>query len=151
MNIQNRKKTTNGFVALIGAIIISAILLSLSLSASAEQFSARFDALDSESKQNSLALAKSCAHVALLRIAENFSYAPVSSGDVLSVGDETCMIFSITYSSENTAHEKTADILTRGIWNSTWSTWETKAVIRDPAFPHDTSLPNMSVQSEKEM
>ena len=74
-----------GFIALISAVVMSAILMSLMYTVSASSFYARIDAESIESKRVSLGLAESCINVALLALAissdptntSGHGYAPV--------------------------------------------------------------------------
>lgn len=75
-----------GFVALMSVIIVSAILLILLFTLGASSFFSRFDALDTESKRESLALAESCAYTAMLKLAQDSTYQPTPS-----VGDKICV------------------------------------------------------------
>lgn len=86
----------NGFVALISAILISATLLALLLATNLSSFYARFDALDAERYQAAQNLAGACAREALLRLAQNYSYAPAPGGDLVSVGAGSCTIVGVS-------------------------------------------------------
>src|SRR5690348_11814933 len=52
----------SGFIALTSAIIIAVLILAITLSLSFAGFFARFNVLDSESKERSFALAEACAN-----------------------------------------------------------------------------------------
>ncbi len=84
-----------GFIALISAVIISAILLTLATGASSSAFFSRFSALNSEYKRVSLGLAESCVNSALLQIAQNYNTTALNAP--VSVGANTCTIKSIGY------------------------------------------------------
>lgn len=90
------KQTPRGFVALMSVIIISVILLLYVFGLGALSFFARFDSLDSENKRISLGLAESCVSAALLKIAQDSTYAPAASGDSVTVSGGTCKICSGT-------------------------------------------------------
>lgn len=98
------RSKNRGFVALISVIIVSAVLLATMLALSTSSFFARFDELDTERASEARALARSCAHIALARIAQNANYIPASGGDCVSVsgacGSEegACKICSVTRS-----------------------------------------------------
>jgi hypothetical protein len=99
-----RKTASGGFVALISVIIISAILLVLVFTLEAASLFARFDSLDSENKRISLELAEACVQSAMLKEAQNPTYA---GGDCISLGgvcggadpQQVCKICSVTYAS----------------------------------------------------
>lgn len=86
----------NGFVALISAILISAMLLALLLATNLSSFYARFDALDAEHYQAAQNLAGACAREALLRMAQNYWYAPAPGGDGVLVGADRCTIVGVS-------------------------------------------------------
>lgn len=75
---------SQGFVALMSAIIISAILLLVITLMSYSGFNGRSNALDAEFKERSSALAEACADQALLELANDGGY----------VGDATTTIFT---------------------------------------------------------
>lgn len=69
-------KTTNrGFIALMSAIIISAVLLLVATAGSLTGFYGRSNVLDSELKDRSSAAADACADEAFLQVATNPGYA----------------------------------------------------------------------------
>ena len=80
---------TNGFAALISAIIISAALISVVASLSLGGFFARFNMLGTEFKSKSLALAEACVEIARLRIAVSPGYAGMETA---TLGSDTCFI-----------------------------------------------------------
>ena len=84
-----RQHHNRGFVALMSVIIISAILLVYVFTLGASSFLNRINVLDTENKRISLALAEACASTAMLKIAQNASYAPIAGGECVSVSD-TC-------------------------------------------------------------
>ncbi len=86
-------KNQNGFIALTSAIIISILLIAFSLAVSTTGFFGRFNILDSENKQRSLALAEACGDEALLRLIIQPGY---QGDETVTVGGEPCHIFPIT-------------------------------------------------------
>jgi type II secretory pathway component PulK len=69
--IRNNQK---GFIALISVVIISFVLLLVATTLSTKGFYARFNILDSESKERSNALADACIETARLKLANDTSY-----------------------------------------------------------------------------
>jgi len=65
-----RKRQNRGFVALISAIIISAVLLIVAVSNGLVSFYSRFNMLDSELKERSNAAADACADTAIAQLAQ---------------------------------------------------------------------------------
>jgi len=90
-------KTNAGFLALMSAIIISAILLLIATSVSNISFYGRSNILDAELKEKSFALAEACVDVAILNLLQGINY----TGDV-AVGSDKCTIQSISGTSEKT-------------------------------------------------
>lgn len=97
--IKPRTHTQSGFIALMSAIIISVVLLLMITNLSLTGFYGRFNILDAELKEQSLAFAEACADTALLKLANNSSYLPPIAGDPINVdgvpGDD-CLIKSIS-------------------------------------------------------
>jgi Tfp pilus assembly protein PilV len=83
----------NGFVALMAAIIISAMLLMVVTLLSYSGFNSRFNALDFEYKERGSAIAEACADEALLRIARDADYAGKSTS---TIGGNQCFIGALT-------------------------------------------------------
>jgi hypothetical protein len=63
-----KRNAQKGFIALISAVIMSAVLLIVVVSGSLSSFFGRQDVLDAEYKEKSRALADACISVLLLRI-----------------------------------------------------------------------------------
>jgi hypothetical protein len=91
-------KDQSGFVALLSVIIITVVLVVISVSVSTTSFFSRFNVADAEYKRLSSSLAEACADQALLKLAQDPSYAPAPGGDTISVGSSSCKIFSVTSS-----------------------------------------------------
>lgn len=97
--IKHKLKNNNGFMALMSAIIISAVLLLIVTSLSFTGFYTRSNILDSELKEKSSALAEACVDTALLKLANDPLYAPPSGGEYIKVDEvsnEACTIKSIS-------------------------------------------------------
>ncbi len=124
-----------GFVALISVIILSASLLILVALISIAGYYTRFNVLDLEDKQVSVALAEGCTETALVRIAQNSSYAPAGSGDCVSIGgtcgaadpQKVCKICSVSAG-------PSYDIVTRAVYNKAYSTVKVKATLLGTSF-----------------
>jgi hypothetical protein len=104
MNYQHKH---HGFVALMSAVVISAILLGLMASVGLASFYARFDALGIENKRESAALAESCINVALLALATSSDPAHYSVTNQPIVidnnrnGNMTCVIKDVIHNGAN--------------------------------------------------
>jgi len=83
-----------GFIALISAIIITVVLLTLVVSVSFTGFFGRFDILGSETKEISQGLAEACIETAIIKHAQDNTYA--GNNDPIPVGENECTIVSIT-------------------------------------------------------
>jgi hypothetical protein len=123
-------KKQDGYVALISVIIISLTLLGLTSVLSMSNYFSRFNVLDKEYKRVSLGLAESCANVALLKIAQDPSYAVATT---VLVGSQSCIIESIdnptNYDSNN---KKTVIINTQGQYQQTFSNIIVSSIVQDP-------------------
>lgn len=86
-NGQNRHE--EGFVALMSAIVLSAVLIAVTVALNQAGFFARSALLDSEYKERSAALAEACANVALLKLAADPAYA---GGETLVLQSDSCRI-----------------------------------------------------------
>jgi hypothetical protein len=86
------KKQPKGFIALMSAVIISAILITATITGSLTGFYTRFNILDSEFKNRSSTLAEACVDVLLYKIGNDSGY----NGPDLNytVGDDKCSIFT---------------------------------------------------------
>jgi type II secretory pathway pseudopilin PulG len=80
----NMTQTNSGFIALMSAIIISIVLLGIVLTGGLTGFFGRFNVLDSESKERSVAAAESCIDLAVLDY--------INKGKITITGGEDCEI-----------------------------------------------------------
>ena len=99
MNYQHRNR---GFVALMSAVVVTAILMGLMASVGMASFYARFDAGGVENKRESTAYAESCINVALLALATSSDpthYSVFNQSVVIGVDSRsnkmTCVIKDI--------------------------------------------------------
>ena len=72
--MQSTSKREKGFIALMSAVIIGAVLLVTVIGSSLLGFYSRYNALDFELKERSAAAADACASEALLNLANDPSY-----------------------------------------------------------------------------
>lgn len=146
-SIYNNKQ--KGFVALVSTLIITIVMMLVITRASTSSFFARFDVLGSEFKRRSLGLSEACLNAALLKIAQNYNYAPTSGGEVIQVGQDYCAIRSVTYGDEDqVTHRKLATVQTSAIYpsvNGSFSTSKLKASIQNPAFAINPSTTSDSI------
>ena len=87
-----RKKSGAGFIALVSAVIISIVLLTLVVGVGERGFSSRFNILNSELKAMSSGLAEACVETAILFLAQNSGY---TGPELIHVGDSECEITSV--------------------------------------------------------
>ena len=136
------KVTQRGFIALISSVVISTILLGLALTAGASGALSRIDALNSEYKRVSLALAESCANTALLKIAQNYNYTP-GAGETVSIGTdgqgrpETCTILAVSFPNGKGGVQNTAVITTQAQYpssNGAFSKITISSTVQNPSF-----------------
>ncbi len=101
MILKNKNKNEEGFVALITAIILSLILISITVTLNQSGYLTRSSLLDTEYKERSTALAEACANVALLKLANDPTYQ-VASPQQISVGTDSCWIHSVVTGTQDT-------------------------------------------------
>ncbi len=92
--INYRAKQDRGFIALITAVIISAILLLISINLSLTGFYSRSNILDFELKETSSNIAEACVDVAILKIINNSNYSPADES--VNISENKCIIESVT-------------------------------------------------------
>jgi hypothetical protein len=88
-----------GFIALISAVIISALLLVITFTLGFSGFFARFNTLNIEFKKQSVALAEGCVDSALMKIASGVA---IPTPQTVTVGSKTCTIYSVNQGAQNT-------------------------------------------------
>jgi len=81
-----------GYIALVSAIVISALLMTFTFALSFSGFFARFNILNSEYKERSIGLAEACADIALLKLSENSAY---TGGENVAVDGDSCHIYTV--------------------------------------------------------
>lgn len=124
----------DGYIALISAIIISAVLLMVVFTTSFTNFFARFNILDSEYKKISGGLAEACMDAAILQLAQDEDWQPVGGGMTVVVeGTKTCKICEVTGGAQRTvytraiyqqAHTNLAAVVTFGSGTVAIDSWE---------------------------
>lgn len=87
-----------GYIAVISAIIITAIITVIALVFSSSNFMGRFDTLKIETKDVSRKVAEGCLEYAKLKLAGG-SYG---GNETVAVGDYSCQILAITTQGQNT-------------------------------------------------
>ena len=127
----HKNRENGGYIALISTIIISLILLGLTVNMSTAGFFVRFSSLDSEYKRVSLGLAESCAQVALLRLAKDFTYKPSSLDRDVIIGADRCTILDIF--TPNSADPERKLIKTTAGYKGAFSNMEVEATVQDPS------------------
>jgi hypothetical protein len=88
-----QKNKQGAFIALISAIIISVLLLIITVSTSLTGIFGRFNVLDSESKERSVALAEACADTAILETTTGI-YGVDEEKDIGPTIQDKCTIVS---------------------------------------------------------
>ena len=81
-------KHQQGYIALLSALVISALLLAITLSLGLSGFFVRLNVLDAESKERSVALAEACVSAAMLESVSGM----YSANETVAVGQDTCKI-----------------------------------------------------------
>ena len=137
---RSRGNSQRGFIALISSIILSIILLSLTIRVSSSNFSARTNALHTEFKSISVALARSCSQAALLRLSQEYWYIPNGNGDTVSIEEDECTIKEINHEAEDsTTHTKKVTVITKSSYRGAFTTLYTEILMTNPSFVSITS------------
>lgn len=113
--VEKKGFIARGFIALMSAIIISAVLLVLAVTGSLTGYYSRTNALDSEYKEKSLALAEACASQALIELVRDSAYAGDSTTTVAT--GELCYIGTVSGTTQKTFR-------TRGIYQNAYTNLE---------------------------
>ena len=85
-------KSQEGFIALISAIVISFLLITITVALNFVGFYGRFNILDSEYKETSVGLAEACADSAMLQLVQGIMPLP---GTIVTVGSNQCTLVSV--------------------------------------------------------
>lgn len=140
----------DGFIALISAVLISAILLGLVLTTSSGAVGIRGSQLSQELKKKSLALAQSCINIATKNLAQNYMY--VANNETVRVDSDTCTIVRVTSGPEDTVnHKKIVTITAVAHARDAWSTIETKISILNPLFPYTPGVKQITLTEWREL
>jgi len=107
------KAGQDGFMALVSAVIISALLVVIVLGVGFAQIFSRLNVFDSESKERSSALAEACADQALLNFAQGSTYT-----GAVTVGTDSCNISSVQ---NDTPSSGQITIKTQGLINKSYT------------------------------
>lgn len=138
-----RHTPQRGFIALISAVIISTVLLTLAVSIGSNTFFARFDALNREYKRLSLGFAESCITTALGKIGADYNYTAsnvtVPLGTLYGKTAE-CKIASVSAGAP-VSGKKTFTITAKANFNNAFSTITTQATAQDPMLAPVTPPP----------
>ena len=117
-----------GYIALMSAVIISILLLAIALSLGFSGFFARFNILDSQSKEKSAALAEGCIDVAILEAVKEI----YSSNKIISVGTITTDACKIVSSVKDFPIAGQTTIKTQAITNKSYT--NLKVIINNANF-----------------
>ncbi len=88
----SKSNSQSGFMALISALVICALLVVIAASVSALVFFSRFDLLDGQAKTQSFNLARGCLDEARVRLAQGAGGSLTGS---VSIGSDSCAILSV--------------------------------------------------------
>lgn len=92
MPFLSKKNRSGGYIAVISAIIVTAIVLSVALVFSSSNFLGRFDTLFLEEKDIARGVAEGCLEYARLKLAQSPSYA---GNESKNIGPYSCNILAI--------------------------------------------------------
>src|SRR3989304_4027993 len=92
----SKLKARYGYIAIISALIISAIIVVVVVTIGQASFLGRAGIARTHYKERSRSLAQACANTALLKLASSSSYG---GNETINVASDTCQIFTIVSSS----------------------------------------------------
>lgn len=122
-----KRKENSGFIALITAIVLSAILITTAVALNQLSFFARSEISNAEYKERSIALAEACLDMALLRLAQNPAYP---GGEIVTVtASDSCAIRPVL---RNTPQSGQNTIETRAVFQE--ATTNLKIVVKASNF-----------------
>ena len=137
-----------GFIALISAIIISTILLSVAATLDQGTFFARFDQLNGEYHTIAQSLTTACINSALLKLRDNYAYTvyddpryDATAGAVLlplgRLYDQNtqCRLEGPTTTPIEINHTRTFTVTARGAFNNSFSRQRVEATVHSPTYP----------------
>ncbi|MEK7464748.1 MAG: hypothetical protein AAB617_03145 [Patescibacteria group bacterium] len=112
MHYHNKKERSlplgrRGYIAIISAIIITAILTVIALVFSSSNFLGRFDTENAEMKSISREVARGCLEYARLQISLNSSYA---GGELKAIASSSCYILPIQTQGPNKIIQATSTV-----------------------------------------
>ncbi len=87
-----------GYIAISTAIILSILILAVAIALGSSHLFTRFNVTDFEDKHISYSAARSCLDQALLKLANDSTYA---GNESFTVGSDTCTLQTITASGAN--------------------------------------------------
>lgn len=85
----NKTQTNEGYVAIISAVILTVVILTVAVSFSSSNFLARFDGGSFESKEDARAAAEGCLEYALLKLSANDAYA---GNESVTIASSSCTL-----------------------------------------------------------
>ena len=120
----------DGYIALVSTMVIMVVLIVITSTLSLSGYFSRFNVLKHEYKRTSSYLAEACADEALLLVANNKSYAPISGGQPIVINSTTgtsCKLCSVGSGSPRT-------ILTRAKYNNSITNIQVTATLTNTAI-----------------
>lgn len=136
-----------GFIALISAIIISTVLLSVAATLDQGVFFTRFDGLNGEYRTIARHLADSCVQAALLKLRDDYDYRitfdpaydATRGGVVVPLGtlynrNVVCLLLSPTTTPAEFAHQRTFTVQSRAEFNGAYSAQEATVTVFNPQY-----------------
>jgi hypothetical protein len=153
-------RTQKGFIALMSALVISAVMLLIATGGSLAGFYTRVTSVDAESKERSFFLAESCVDQTLLSLANNPSYAGNATTTVSGSTNGACFTGPIIRKtsggeSQNDGGDGEGEeggetgggstdtyvFRTRGIYQNSYSSLEVTAKVSDLTILSSTQVP----------
>ena len=105
----------SGYIAIVSAMIISAVLVIIVVTLGQVSFFNRVNVADTHFKNKSRALSEACVNTALLKLALNPSY---SGNETITVASDTCKVLQIVSSAAGRV------IPAQGIFNNSFTDYK---------------------------
>ncbi len=152
-----------GFIALISAILISTILLSVAATLDQGVFFARFDGLNSEYQEIAQQLARACINTAMLKIRDDYDYTvpfdtgydSLRGGVVIPLGTlydmpVDCVLQAPTTTPAENNHLRLFGVQATAHFNRAFSTQRAVVTVYNPHYPQGM-VPVISVSNWREV
>lgn len=136
MSLINLQAERRGFIALIATIVISLILSAAVLSQSQNSFFVRSEVLNRELQKTSEYLAYGCVQKAIQHLSDDYLYIPITTGEKVSIGVDSCIILSVVHGLEDASHKKIVEVKVQAERGGSYSNIVVQVETVNPSLSH---------------